>query len=253
MPLPALAWGPEGHEIVAHIAAGELTPRARAEVAALLGGPAEAMMVTGANWADEIRDARPQTTAWHFVDIELDHPGYQATRDCPRDDCVVAQIDRQRAIAADRRQPRARRAEALLFLVHLSGDVHQPLHAIDDHDRGGNEISVRLGQRRTNMHHVWDTSMVEALGDNAAVIAGNIAAQASPVQKAAWQGGTPAGWANETFGVARQEIYQRLGPVGRYRPVFLPRSYFADEAPVVREQLARAGYRLAWLLNGMFR
>jgi nuclease S1 len=230
-----------------------LTPRARAEVAALLDGPAEAMMVTGSNWADEIRDTRPETTAWHFVDIELDSPGYQPARDCPHDDCVVAQIDRDRAIAADRRQPRARRAEALLFLIHLAGDVHQPLHAIDDHDRGGNEISVRLGERRTNMHHVWDTSMVEALGGNASVIAGTIAARVTPAQKAAWQAGTPANWANETFGVARRDIYERLGPGSRYRQVFLPRRYFADEAPVVERQLARAGYRLAWMLNGMFR
>jgi nuclease S1 len=253
LPLPALAWGPEGHEIVAHIAARELTPRARAQVAALLGGPAEAMMVTGSNWADEIRDARPETTAWHFVDIELDRPGYQPARDCPQDDCVVAQINKQRAIVADGRQPRARRAEALLFLIHFVGDVHQPLHAIDDHDRGGNEIRVRLGERRTNMHHVWDTNMVEALGDNAADISAAIAGRIPPAQKTAWQAGTPANWADETFGVARHEIYDQLGPGGRYRQVFLPRGYFADETPLVRGQLAKAGFRLGWLINQTLR
>src|SRR5262249_45212851 len=116
LPLPALAWGPEGHEIVAHIAARQLTPRARGEIAALLGGDAEAMMVRGANWAEETRDLRPETPAWHFVNIERDSSGYVPARDCPHDDCVVAQIARDRAIAADRRRPRARRAEALLFL-----------------------------------------------------------------------------------------------------------------------------------------
>ena len=146
-PAPALAWGPEGHEVVAHLAAMNLTPKARAQVAALLGGEAEASMAIAANWADEIRDARPETSPWHFVNLENDRAlGYIAARDCPRDACIVAQIDRQAAILRSN-APAPARAEALKFLIHFVGDSQQPLHAADNHDRGGNQVQVTLRGR----------------------------------------------------------------------------------------------------------
>jgi len=110
LPAPALAWGPEGHEVIAHIAARELTPKAKAQVSALLGGDAEAMMVADSNWADEIRDARPDTARWHFVDIPLGSAGFVRARDCPDNDCVVGQIEADARIVADSSQPNAKRA-----------------------------------------------------------------------------------------------------------------------------------------------
>ena len=253
LPLPALAWGPEGHEIVAHIAARELGPRARAEVSALLGGDAEAMMVADADWADEIRDARPDSARWHFVDIELGSNGFVRSRDCPHDDCVVAQIEKDVRIAADRRQPRAARAEALKFLIHFAGDVHQPLHAADNHDAGGNDIKLRLGNRRTNMHHVWDTVLVESLGRDAAEIAMEIRTETPPRQRVAWRLGSAADWATESFLVARRSIYSPLLAQPSRQPAQLPRSYWDNALPLVRTQLAKAGVRLGWLLNTMFK
>jgi hypothetical protein len=253
LPLPALGWGPQGHEIVAHIAARELSPRARAEVSALLGGDAEAMMVTQANWADEIRDARPQTTRWHFVNIPLGAAGFDPRRDCPGGDCVVVQIETDLRILADRKRSRAARAEALRFLIHFVGDIHQPLHAIDNHDRGGNDVKVRLAPRQTpvNLHQVWDTRVLGALpASDAAILATQIAAPLSASAKASWRSGAAARWANESARLAAQAIYPELGdyrPGGR--PILLPRDYLKREAPAVRAQLARAGVRLGWLLN----
>ena len=83
-PLPASAWGPRGHTVVAHLAAMNLTPQARAMVATLLDGEAEAMMAISANWADEVRDARPQTAPWHCVNLAIGGDlRYRAGRDCP--------------------------------------------------------------------------------------------------------------------------------------------------------------------------
>jgi len=236
-PAPALAWGPEGHEVIAHIAARELTPRARAQLSALLGGDAEAMMVADANWADEIRDARPDTARWHFVDIPLASAGFVRARDCPDSNCVVGQIEMDARAAADPGRSRAVRAEALKFLIHFVGDVHQPLHAIDNHDHGGNDIKLRLGRYRTSLHHFWDTVLVEAMGDDAAAVAAGIAAHVTPRDGTLWQSGTPVGWANESWAVAKRGIYDRQG----------------DPRGLARIQLARAGVRLAWLLNAMFR
>ena len=163
-PSPCLAWGAEGHRIVAAIAADELTPAARQEVEELLGGDASVAMVQASTWADEIRPKRPDTAPWHFVDIPIQSNGYDPGRDCPADDCVVGQIDRDARIVADRQLAAPIRAEALRFLIHFVGDLHQPLHAADNDDRGGNRLRVVLRQHRTNMHAVWDVDVVRALG-----------------------------------------------------------------------------------------
>src|SRR6185295_19999302 len=81
---PAHAWGPQGHEIAARIAADNLTPSARLRISQLLGGDAFDLMVLDSNWADEVRSDRPQTSAWHYVNIEVGARGYDRHRDCPR-------------------------------------------------------------------------------------------------------------------------------------------------------------------------
>ncbi len=246
-PLPALAWGAQGHEIAAAIALADLTPAARAQVAALLGS--DAMLVHDSNWADEIREQRPQTGDWHFVDIPLDAPGYDARRDCPAGACVVAQIGDDLHRLADRRLPPPVRAEALRFLIHFVADIHQPLHTEDNNDRGGNAVRVILGREHSNLHHVWDTSLVQAVGFDTGEIAGEISRGITPAQRKQWQAGTPAQWANESHRLARDEIYAQ---VGDRRSLRLPRGYAYAEAPVVQMQLAKAGVRLAWLLNSAF-
>lgn len=241
-PVPALAWGAQGHEIAAAAALDELTPAARAQVGQLLGSPA--MMIHDSNWADEIRDRRPQTAAWHFVDIPLEAPGYDPRRDCTGGNCVVAQIEHDRAILADRRRPAPQRADALRFLIHFVADIHQPLHAVDDDDRGGNAIRVSWQGGRATMHHIWDTTVVEGLGFDTAAIAAGLVRE--PARKA-WQSGSAAAWAVESRNVARDEVYALTR--GR-RTLRLPQGYLRAEAPVARLQLARAAARLAWLLNG---
>lgn len=250
VPLPAYAWGPEGHEIIARIAADNLSPAAHLRISQLLGGDAPALMVLDSNWADEVRADRPETTNWHFVNIEVGSKGYNPRRDCARDDCVVAQIARDIATLRDPRTPHGAKLDALRFLIHFVGDLHQPLHAADRHDKGGNNLVVLLGKKRTNLHHVWDEELVEALGPDVNQVAGGIEAGLTPQDKAKLASGTPADWANESFAVAGKEIYARLPPRG---PVRLPRDYANRERNAVRLQLARAGLRLAMLLNQIYR
>jgi hypothetical protein len=248
MPAPAFAWGAQGHEIVAAIALQQLSPRARAQVAKLLGSPA--MLIHDSSWADEVRDKRPETGRWHYVDIPLDAPGYVAGRHCRDGQCVVAQIISARQMLANPRQSAARRAEALRFLIHFVADLHQPLHAADNHDRGGNDISINLQGRRTNLHQLWDTRVVEAMGRDASRIAADTAASVPPAQHKAWQAGTPVSWANESNRIAREKIYPMVE--GR-RSLRLSNEYLRKEIPATRQQLAKAGVRLAWLLNETLR
>lgn len=247
---PALAWGAEGHRIVAFIAASELKPQARAQVTKLLGGPDTPAMVRVSTWADRIRRDRPRTGPWHYVDIPLGSAGYVAARDCRHGDCVVAQVERDARILADRQIATPLRAEALRFLIHFVADEHQPLHAADNHDRGGNEVRVVLDGEHTNLHAVWDDNVVRALGASPARVATRLEAAITPTERARWQHGSAASWANGAFAIASRDIYAPLhGAGGTRHPVLLPADYARSHAPIAARQLEKAGVRLAWLLN----
>jgi hypothetical protein len=151
VPAQAFAWGSEGHRIIAEIAEQHLQPETARQIRDLLAIENETSLAHVANWADQIRPQRPETASWHFVDIPITAPGYDRSRDCAGDNCVVAKIDqftdelRNPALA-----PR-QRLEALKFVVHFVGDLHQPLHASDNNDRGGNEVHVTFQGHRTNL------------------------------------------------------------------------------------------------------
>lgn len=254
IPNAAYAWGREGHQIIALIAAGELTPAARSQVGDLLSGPSAASaMERYSTWADEIRSQRRDTSRWHYVNIEIDSNGYSAARDCPHDDCVVGQINRDISILKDKTLIKPVRAEALRFLIHFVGDETQPLHCADNHDRGGNEVRVVLDGDRTNLHRIWDTEVVKALGSAPATVATQLSAQITPGEKAAWSKGTPASWANQSWAIAKHDVYADLPGTGSTdAPIALPRDYPREKSGIAARQLQRAGVRLAAILNKIF-
>ncbi|MDR3499931.1 MAG: S1/P1 nuclease [Parvibaculum sp.] len=250
MPSTAWAWGSEGHEVIALIAASELTPAARAKVGELLGGDVAGAMADASTWADRIRRVRPETAPWHYVDIEIASAGYDPARDCPNDACVVAQIQKDAVIIGDKSLAQPVRAEALRFLIHFVGDVHQPLHASNNNDRGGNEVRVVIDGARKNLHAVWDTNVVEALGNDPATVAAILERQITPEEKRQWSRGSVVDWANQSFQIAKNKIYATLpGKGGTDAPIILPSDYAAREANITSIQLERAGVRLAMLLN----
>ena len=254
-PVPAFAWGALGHRVVAAIAADELTPAARAQVVALLGGDdAKAAMISVSTWADEIRRQRPQTAPWHFADVPESAAAYDAHRDCPGDDCVVAQIERDARIVGDRQLAPPVRAEALRYLVHFAADVHQPLHCSDNGDRGGNAVRVIIGQRQSNLHAIFDTDLVSALGRDPGEVAARLESEITPEDRRIWSFGTPAAWCTESHHVAQREIYERFaGQGGTTAPIVLPPLYAMQESSLVAVQLQKGGVRLAAVLNAQLR
>lgn len=234
--------------MAAHIAAMNLTPKARAAVATLLGGEAEAMMAINASWADEIRETRPETGPWHYVNLEIGQDmRYRPSRDCRGNNCVVAQIQRQEALLRSN-APRGAKAEALKFLIHFIGDVHQPLHAADNRDRGGNQVQLRYRGQRINLHHFWDDEVVAPLGRDARAVARAIDGITPPLQKNQLAGGTPVLWAEMSASIARSSIYPELGRGGAVNT-----RQVGVHSRIARVQLARAGYALAGTLNAIFR
>ena len=250
LPSAAWAWGNEGHRIIALIAADRLTPAARAAVSDLLGGDARRRMEEVSTWADKIRPDRPETGPWHYVNIKISTRGYNPASDCRGGDCVVAQVDKDERILADKHLEKAVRAEALRFLIHFVGDLHQPLHCTENRDRGGKDVRVMVGGEETNLHAVWDSNVVAALGPNPDAVASVLEAQITVVEGKAWVRGSSAAWANESFGIAKRYIYSELaGEGGNSVAIILPRDYAARERSVTAVQVEKAGVRLAALLN----
>jgi len=254
VPTSTSAWGTPGHEIVAAIAEDRLTPEARKMVREIVGDmPLHAPEI--AVWADRQRD--PKTRPWHYVNIPFSAGHYEPARDCPRGACAVAEIERARDELL-RAGSSLRRADALRWLVHLVADLHQPLHAGDGWDRGGNDLRVRVGRRRepTNLHRVWDVEVVRPLvqwGDPVTV-ARLLESWISPTQAKVWAADlNPASWADESSREA-QAIYRDLGITPQPREIIrLPPSYIATELPSVEADLQRAGVRLAAMLNEIAR
>jgi nuclease S1 len=249
VPAAALAWSEDGHRVVAAVADERLSPAARRMVRDIAGGPLAAGDV--ATWADAQKDER--TRPWHYVNIP---PGstYDAARDCPRGACVVAAIARAEAALRDGGSDLAR-ADALRWLVHLVADVHQPLHAGDAADRGGNKLELRLHAGRGqpwNLHRVWDDLVVRpvAHGRRPAAAARALLAAAPPSAVDAWAADrSPASWANASSRTAlalRRDV-DGWARNGRF-PVLPPR-YVEAQRPRVEGALVAAGVRLAALLD----
>jgi hypothetical protein len=246
---PAFAWGPVGHSLVARIAESQLTPAARARVAEILG-PGRTM-ASVASWADEVRSTRRETAPWHFVDIPIDQTRFDPARDCPKDDCVVTQIARLRAVLRDPAASAADRREALQFLIHFIGDMHQPLHSSDNQDRGGNTVPIQFHGRRTNLHSLWDSGMLTRLGSEEQIFPA--LSQEAARRRKSWAKGTVAGWAEESHSVGRKMVYGQLPKPGEGAVVTVEARYEATAGPVLRHQLERAGARLAMALNADLR
>src|SRR5215470_12869879 len=232
-PRPALAWGDDGHKVVALIAQSFLESDVRKRLNALLAADTDSLtphdIAGAATWADKFRDAnikgsRLKTRQWHFVDIEINapdldqacfnHPAIPAgttASDGPADDCVVDKIQEFAAEIADPGTDLEEQVVALKFLLHFVGDLHQPLHASDDNDRGGNNKRVAASWIKAgNLHHFWDTEFVALLETDAKSIASDLIGHISKDQRKQWQAGSPSEWAKESFLVAKTDAYGLL-------------------------------------------
>jgi hypothetical protein len=249
------AWGDKGHRVVAIVAEGRLDPQARQAVQSLIG-PSSLRDVS--MWADHIRRDRPETARWHYVDIPLDRIDYDPARDCTRPragDCVVGATERFQRVLADSKRSRSERAEALRFITHFVADIHQPLHGADNRDRGGNDVPVvffgavlnQSSGKPWNLHAVWDTGLIERRGLSVSEYARCLARQVGRDSASDIERGTVVDWVLESHRAAVETSY-RLPPDRS-----LGEDYADRALPMVDEMLAKAGVRLAKLLNDALR
>lgn len=242
----AQGWGPQGHRLVAMVAANHLSEAARRNVRSLLG---HETLADVAVWADAyVADGHRETAPWHYVNVPADGR-YVAERDCARHDCVVDRIRDNQDRLANRSLGRADRAMALKFLVHFIGDLHQPFHAIGV-ERGGNGIPVSVFGSPTcgrgnpehascTLHGLWDSELIghRRLRDGAyaAELERQIAARR-------WRAtGSPEDWTMESHALAKAAMLPARGEAGE--------AYYRAHIGQIDERLALGGLRLAHVLN----
>jgi hypothetical protein len=266
---PALAWGPVGHRTIAEIALKNVTPATAAKIKALLRddrglGTKDCRVHSLADasvWPDCLRGASNwrwgYTFPWHFQDEPVCGK-FDLKSDCANGECVTAQIERNRRILADKTLPTAQRLEALAFLVHFVGDLHQPLHMADLHDKGGNDETVAnippapdSKYPTVSLHWFWDSNMAERAISSSPIPVARVYSAAERAQLAT---GTVADWARESYDMARTVVYPMAF---KHDPCVgdPPKSVTitdADAAPAVeatRLRIESAGLRLAKMLD----
>ncbi len=256
-------WSVEGHQAIATIAQNLLTQAGQfAPVQALLGSLTLAQIST---CADELRDFQSGGTAmsapcqqvfstptpptgtapWHFVDIpvSLASPTPSDVATACANDCVLTQVNNWGTILADKTQSNALRLQALAFIVHFIGDLHQPLHSSTrGSDAGGNAEMVSIDGGTTSLHHSWDFNLVNDINSDPTMLASLLSAEIAAAQ--AEPATTPEGWSLQAFQFAQNVAFAGI-PTSTGTTTTLSSTYIANATPVVRQQIARAGVRLA--------
>ena len=264
---PANAYWEYGHETVAKVAMANVRPSTVRAVRRILaqqalldtptcpaGTPAQAAV-----WADcvkPLKDAAGQSRfgyaySWHYQNVNVCRP-FDLTEACKDGKCVSAQIEKEVAALRDRKVRGADRVRALAFLLHFVGDLHQPLHAGDKGDKGGNEVTAAYGiyaPTRFNLHSIWDGPLAER-----GITSGPPLVRRYPAAvRARWSAGSVTDWSRESWQLSHDVTYatalngDACGPAGR--KVTLDDATVARLAPIARLQIEKAGLRLAKLLD----
>jgi len=245
----AHAWGPVGHRVIGRAAFELLDPAARSRVMDVLGiedaAAAAGALDAACNWPDDVRPT-PEW-AWsaplHYVNLPRHSPHYERERDCPDGLCVTEGVLRYAAVLAQPTGTPQTRWQALAFLCHLVGDLHQPLHAGFRDDRGGNRVEVTYHGEDGNLHEWWDGVLVQerVTDEDRQVVATAAAARALPAT--GWNPDDVARWTEESHDLALRVAYP---PAREIDASFAARSW-----PIIERQWSRAAARLALILNAV--
>lgn len=240
-PVSAFAWGATGHRVVGAIAEDHLSRKARRAVQRVLGGGS---MAIAATWMDEVRSdhAYDHTRDWHWVTIP-DGGNYADTGKNPNGDAIEAIESMVAQLKSDTLSP-ARQLFCLKVLIHLVGDLHQPLHVGRGDDRGGNSLQVQWFWKGSNLHRVWDSGLIDESGLSYTELARSID-RASKEEVRDWSRGTAADWAQENLAYRPQIYALEAGDKLDYAYQYL-------NWPLVQRQLLKGGVRLAGLLNAIY-
>ena len=240
----ASAYGPTGHRVIAELASRHLTPAAEAAVKELLGNE---FMAEAATWPDEMRsnpDAywRKESQPYHYVNLP-DGVTYEDSVKNPAGDALTALAAFSDQVK-DKSLPLKDRQLALRFIIHIVGDLHQPLHAGRAEDWGGNRIEVVWFEEMSNLHKVWDEDLIDYKLLSSSEWVRFLEPKITDEQITEWQKAQPIDWLRELIAL-RGDIYDVGNAIFSY-------DYVYKYTPVIKSQLSKGGIRLAGYLNALF-
>lgn len=235
-------WGATGHRTIGEIAEKHLTKKAKKQIDILLQGQGLAIVST---FGDDIKSDKKfdKYYTWHFVNFPFDTK-YKDSKKDPKGDIVMG-IENCIKKLKDPAASKEDKAFFLKFLVHLIGDLHQPLHVGRSEDRGGNDIKVLWHYKKSNLHRVWDSEMIEFYNMSYSELSNNTK-NLSKAQIESIAKGSVLDWTYESQGLAKK-IYKSAKQDEK-----LSYRYSYDHFQIVRSQLQKSGIRLAKILNEIF-
>lgn len=235
-------WGPTGHRTIGEIAEKYLSKKAQKQIEDLLEGQGLAIVST---FGDEIKSDHDYDKfyTWHYVNFPFDTKYEDSEKDENGD--IVMGIETCIKILKDPNSSREDRVFYLKFLVHLIGDLHQPLHVGRKEDKGGNDIKVLWHYKKTNLHRVWDSDMIEFYNMTYTELSSNTK-KLSKAQVQSISEGSILDWTYESQALAKK-IYKSASPDEK-----LSYRYSYEHFDLVRSQLQKSGIRLAHVLNDIF-
>ena len=238
----AHGWGPQGHRVIGYVAELNLTSETKKIIV-------EEFNINNladvANWADKIREKRKQEKPWHYTNVKEGEWVYETARDCLSGNCVTEKIKEFSAILEDIENPFVKRKDALKYLVHFVGDVHQPLHLGNRKDRGGGKIRLSYMGRNVNLHHLWDGGLIDWKKESLLEYAKHLNARMVDSEKFEWLSFNINRWANESRSLALKHAY----PLESRK---LSKKYILKSREILDQRMVQAGVRLAGLLNKLF-
>jgi len=246
--IPSSPWGYDGHRLICEIAWRELTPRAQSRVRDLLrGDPFSERFSESCIWADEVRrdSAYARYRTAHYMNVPPGAAAVDPAVHCATDYCVIEAIRDLVPALADTTLSRERRRDALKFVAHFVSDLHQPLHVGRPGDQGGNGTRVVFLGEPTNLHVVWDASLLQQFlldpWD-----AERLQQAITPVDRARWTDLDPVTWANESYQIVERVAYRGV------ESGVLDAAYGERARYLVEERVLQAAYRLGLILNRAF-
>jgi hypothetical protein len=236
----AFGWGQTGHRVTGQIADAYLSKKTRAALSKILGAESLSMAST---WMDEIRSdsTYDYTSDWHWVTINTGETYSASVKNSKGD--VIMTLERLISELKSKRLSVEKEREHLKMLIHLIGDIHQPLHVGCCDDRGGNQVKVTWHGGNSNLHTVWDTKMIESTDLSYTELAASLnKPSAAEIKKL--QSSSILDWANESIALRKQVYTIGDGKLGY--------EYAYQNLNTVRKRLLEAGIRLAGVLNQIY-
>jgi hypothetical protein len=242
----ALAWGPVGHSAIAILAVDQLSADVRGELEKIVGPLDAHALEEACNWPDAVLETK--VWSWsaplHYVNIPRGNFVYQQSRDCPARQCATEAIKEYADQLADRQLGIEKRRQAFAWLCHVTGDLHQPLHAGFADDRGGNNFEVRFDDRQINLHGFWDYELIKKNAGSSQHLV-RILNLPEPIETGSdWSINSVDDWTDESHELTKTVVYPGT--------IILDEAYQQQSWVIAQKQMILAASRLALIINTRF-